>query len=123
MCFRSNVSWILHLGKDRKFTEKQSQIITRNQRKTESPSSPPQYLLSTLKIVPSTASPTICRASNLGLPDHQEALSIRIKFSYSKLNNHECTKTNSPLEAARNKQLTGEKNENHHSIIKLQKEK
>lgn len=50
---------------------------TRNQRKTDSPSSPPQYFLSTLSLVLSTATPTICRESNLGLPDNQLEFNIR----------------------------------------------
>lgn len=52
--------------------ENELNISTRNQRKTESPSSPPQYFLSTLSIVPSTAAPTIRRESNFGLPNTKQ---------------------------------------------------
>jgi len=50
---------------------------TRNQQKTEFPSSPPQYFLSTRSEVPSIAFPTICRESNLGLPNHQRQFLIK----------------------------------------------
>ena len=42
---------------------------TLNQRKIDSPSSPPQYCLLTCNVVPSTAVPTTCSDSSLGLPD------------------------------------------------------
>ena len=69
---------------------KRSQQITRNHLKTDSPSSPPQYFLSMLSTVPSMAFPTICKDSNLGLPDHQKEkyqdLEYRTTFRNSREN-------------------------------------
>lgn len=54
---------------------------TRNHRKIDSPSSPPQYIFSTFSVVPSITFPIICRESNLGLPADHAVCSFQVKLN------------------------------------------